>query len=179
MSMKAFAPLLTGLLATVFLVPARAGEPPDCAAVFFVMPRGLFGPYNSRIAEVFIQEASSETSTLHGILMNGDWGALEMCTPSFSATVRWFGDPLGHAVRKFDSHEISVNRAGRSVVYLNLDSWSEMSQQEGLAHIDRIEKFWGFPPWMARWNFDKDRYDQICLSCGVGLRPPEAAGLRK
>lgn len=177
--MKAFAPLLTGLLAAIFLVPARAAEPPDCGAVFFVMPRPLFGPYNSRVAEVFIQESGSETSALRGILMSGDWGALQICTPSFSVKVRWFGDPLGHAVRKFDPHEVSVNRAGRSTVYVNLDSWSEISQQDALARIDRLEKFWGSPPWMARWDFDKDRYDQICLSCGVGLRPPEAAGLRK
>jgi hypothetical protein len=78
-----------------------------------------------------------------------------------------------------DHRQISINRAGRSDVFLNFDTFREMPEKQGAKEIIGVEEHWKSASWTGRWDFDKDRYDQICLGlrpgCGEVLRPPEAA----
>lgn len=167
---------LLGLALVASHAPAMADSTSDCGSVFFVQPRHFIGAPNASVAEIFVKESGQEEYSLRGLLLWGDWGALRMCAPSFSVQVRWIRMPH-QSLRVLDPRQISVNRAGRRDVFLNFDTFQEMSEEQGVKEVAGVERHWDSAAWIGRWDFDKDRYDQICASptCGNAFRPPEAA----
>jgi len=176
------APILLALGAAAMPGLGTASEAQgDCTDVTFIRNQ-FWGHSRAVVAELLIKERSESEFRVRGLLFNGDWGKLRMCTAQFELRVRWMIDPLFPKVfsRKNDDRgTLQVHLGSRDPAYIVVaPSLGEVKKAEAEEDIGRLERR-SEPGLLAREDLDRNRYFKICgPECSDKLRPPDASGLR-
>lgn len=155
--------LLTAILLSCNDVAAK-----DCTNLYIIKNQTAFGSYNSVVAEVLIKTFDDADYKVSGILFNGDWGVMKVCSSSVSLKVRWLIDPasLQWSRRADDRAELHMELSGRRKAYVSIShDRSEITEEKGLAEMHSIERLADGRYKTAGWNFTDDRYYLICPGC--------------
>jgi hypothetical protein len=164
-----------GFSVTILWSAAFAQPAADkCGSIYFFQQARLFSPYNRTVAEVYSSEAPGQDFELRGMVMMGDWGAIKTCATKIDLRVDWLldGSSVSRWARAMDARRVTVDRTDARPVYVQLSSkgdWGVVEERIGVEAMAAIGETGA--AFLAKWDFELDRYCWVCDHCKNGARP--------
>ena len=148
-----------------------------CTQVYFLSEAQSFHMRYGFIYEILIRPTVNDEPKVVGILLNGDWGVLNVCSETVFVRAIYIGSPARTRpppARAAPTPELLLDLKGQDSVYVSIEpAWERVAADEGARLIQRIEERAmrdNYAPELARRRFSSNRYGLVCPRCDR-LRP--------